>query len=407
MEWRDGKLDRLRESTQMTLTVDLFVDGRYSSNNTSDLRPEAIGPFLDETVAITRLIASDEHRKLPDPARFEGRFTGDLGLWDQSGAASVDAQERRRVAKALYEAARSAPGAERVVSATAHNFDDLTESALVTSNGMEGSQRATNFWSAVFVSVQGEGDRKPTGWDYAGVVARSRLPAIEAMGREATRRALAEVGAKPEPSGRYGCVVEGRVVGRLLRGLQRPLDGNSIQQRRSFLADKLGQAITSPVLSVTDDPLLSGGLGSRTYDREGMAATRRPVLEAGVLRSFFLDTYYASKLGQEPTTGKPGNLVFAPGERDLVGLVATMDRGILVTGFSGGNSNAATGDFSIGIKGQWVEGGKVVRPVAEMNLAGNHLAFWKQLAEVGNDPFEHATVRAPSMRFEDVQFSGS
>ena len=83
-----------------------------------------------------------------------------------------------------------------------------------------------------------------------------------------------------------------------------------------------------------------------------------------------------------------------------------MDRGILVTGFNGGNSNNTTGDFSFGIQGHLVEGGKLVRPVSEMNLAGNHLRFWKALEETGNDPFPYSPNRTPSLRFAPVQFSG-
>jgi PmbA protein len=226
------------------------------------------------------------------------------------------------------------------------------------------------------------------------------------LGREATRRALQELGAKPEKSGEYACVLENRIVGRLLGGMIRPLGGNAIQQRRSFLADKLGQKIAAGRLSIVDDPLLVGGLASRPYDSEGMSAVRRPVLERGVLKGFFLDTYYASKLGKEATIGRPTNLVFSPGKRDLPALLKAMRRGILVTGFSGGNANAATGDFSIGIRGMWIENGKPVRPVSEMNLAGNHLTFWKRLQELGSDPFRSSSTVAPSLRFAPVQFSG-
>ena len=78
-----------------------------------------------------------------------------------------------------------------------------------------------------------------------------------------------------------------------------------------------------------------------------------------------------------------------------------------MTGFLGGNSNATTGDFSVGIKGFLVENGKLVHPVSEMNLAGNHLTFWKQLAEIGGDPWANSSDRAPSLRFDGVQCSGA
>ncbi len=405
VEWRDGKLDRMRESTKLVLTVELYVDGRYSSNTTSDLRPDAVGAFLDEAVAMSRVLAKDEHRRLPDLARCGGRHEGDLGIYDPAGAPEM--AERRRVARDVHDAARAAPGHEKIISVTGICSDSVKDGALVTSSGVEGTRQSTDYWLAATVSVKGEGDRKPVAWDWAGCVQRARLPALEAVAGEATRRAVQEIGARREESLRTGCVIENRVVSRLLRGLQVAMSGDAIQQKRSFLADRLGQAVASPSFDVADDPLLAGGLGSRTYDGEGMTAVRRPLLEKGVLRSFFLDTYYANKLGKEPTTAGTSNLVFTPGSRDLAGLLAGMGQGILVTGFSGGNSNPATGDFSVGIRGLRIEGGKVARPVVEMNLAGNHLRFWKRLVEVGSDPFPYATTRSPSLRFEDVQFSGA
>jgi PmbA protein len=406
VEWRDGKLDRLRESTSMSVGVTLYVDGRYSSNSSSDLRPEALDGFLKETVAMTRVLAEDPHRKLPDPARFKDRFEGDLKIFDEKGSAAVIAVERRRAAKDLEAAARSGPQADKLISVTTSCSDTVSESAKVTSNGMEGTRRSSTFVLFAQASVKDEGDRKPVGWDYAVTRHRNKLPSVEEVGTEATRRALMDVGAKPEKSGLYSCIIENRVAARMLRGLQGPLSGNAIQQKRSFLADKMGQEVLGKLLTIVDDPFVVAGLGSRTYDGEGMSLKKMPIFEKGVLKTFFLDTYYASKLGMEPTTGGPSNVVFSTGDKDLEGLMKAMGKGILVTGFSGGNSNSATGDFSIGIRGQWIENGKIVRPVAEMNLAGNHLKFWKQLVELGNDPDPYSSVRTPSLRFEKIQFSG-
>jgi PmbA protein len=81
-------------------------------------------------------------------------------------------------------------------------------------------------------------------------------------------------------------------------------------------------------------------------------------------------------------------------------------KGILVTGFLGGNSNSTTGDFSLGVNGFYFENGKLVQPVQEMNIAGNLLEFWKRLKEVGNDPFANSPLRTPSLLFDDVLFSG-
>jgi PmbA protein len=406
IEWRDGKLDRLRESTQMGLGITLFVEGRFSSNSTSDLRPEAVDKFLDEIIATTKVLAKDPHRKLPDPKRYEGQFEGDLKIFDQAGSNAITAVDRRRTVQALEEAARSAPGNDRLISVKSTCSDSLNESAMVNSNGMEGSINSSSFVLVAETSARDEGDRKPEGWWYAVSCYRDKLPSVESIGKEATRRAVMALGAKPEPSGEYPCVIENVVAGTLLNQLSAPLSGSAIQQKRSFLADKMDKQIANEKLTIIDDPHVIEGLGSRTYDGEGMTSIKRPIIEKGVLKTFLLDTYYASKLNMEPTTSGISNVVFSYGDKDLDGLLRAMDKGILITGFSGGNSNSATGDFSIGVRGLWIENGKPSRPIAEMNLAGNHLNFWNKLAEMGGDAFLSSSVRCPSMRFDKVQFSG-
>ena len=79
---------------------------------------------------------------------------------------------------------------------------------------------------------------------------------------------------------------------------------------------------------------------------------------------------------------------------------------ILVTGFIGGNSNGTTGDFSFGVVGQFIENGKIVHAVNEMNVSGNSKEFWNQLAEMGNDPYPYSSRQIPTMMFDGIDFSG-
>jgi len=110
--------------------------------------------------------------------------------------------------------------------------------------------------------------------------------------------------------------------------------------------------VGSEKLTLIDDPFIPGGLGSRTFDGQGIAAKKMVMIEAGVLREFYVDWYYGRKLGWEPTTGSPSNLVIPAGKRSVKEIMKDLGRGIFVTGFIGGNSNSTTGDFSIGIIGQ-------------------------------------------------------
>jgi len=184
------------------------------------------------------------------------------------------------------------------------------------------------------------------------------------------------------------------------------MSARGLQQRSSFLEGKLDQKIGSPALTIIDDPFIPSGLGSCLYDDEGLATRRRVLIDKGVLKTFFVDNYYGRKLGWELTTAGPSNVVLEEGSRSLDELVQRMEKGILVTGFLGGNSNDTTGDFSYGIIGMLVENGEKVQAVNEMNISGNLLEFMAQLVEAGNDPYPYSSYRLPSLYFTDVQFSG-
>jgi PmbA protein len=405
-EWRDGKVDRVRESTRLSLSVVIHVDGRYSANSTSDLRPEALDKFVTEAVAMTRVLAPDPHRALPEPARYTDRFAGDLKLLDPQ-LESLPTDFRKKTAAALEQAARSVPGADKIVSVTTSCTTFRNYRAKASSNGMAGTDESTLYRFGASTSVSDAEGRKPSAsW---GTQSRhmAALEPVERVGRTASERALSRIGARPRATGTYACVVENVAASQLIDALLVALDGGNIQQKNSFLAEQLDKPIASAALSITDEPHLPEGFGSCTFDGEGMSTRRRLLVERGVLRTFLLDTYYARKLQREPTIQSSTNLTYATGTRSPQALLADMKTGILITGFIGGNSNPATGDFSFGIQGQWIEGGKPVQPLAEMNLSGNHLSFWKKLLETGNDPYLFHANRRPSLRFDKVQFSGT
>jgi PmbA protein len=201
--------------------------------------------------------------------------------------------------------------------------------------------------------------------------------------------------------------VENRNVPRLLGGLLGAMSGRSIQQKQSFLADKKGQKIAGDLLTVVDDPLIVKGLGSQQYDSDGFAAKQRVMIDSGVLKEFYVGWYYSRKLGWEPTTGGSSNLIIPPGRRSVSEIMKDLGRGILVTGFIGGNSNSTTGDTSVGIIGQLFENGETTQAVAEMNIADNHLELWHKLIEVANDPWTYSSQRTPSLVFSDIVVSGA
>jgi PmbA protein len=406
LEWRDGKIEKITESTTRGVGLQLYVDGRYASVGTSDLRPEALKTFIQDSIVLAKSLEADPARGLADPELFKGQAKVDLKLEDPKYNA-VTADAGRKMVKEIEDAARAQKGAEAILSVSSSFSNNQSETFLVTSNGFSGAQRGTGFWLSSGVSVKDVDGRRPEDYSYAGARFFTDLPTAASIGQEGARRALTRLGAKKAESALMTLAIDNRAAGRLASFMGQALSGSALQQKRSFLEGKLGQQVFTDKLTIHDDPLVPKAFGSRLFDNEGMAAKVRPIVEAGVLKNYYVDTYYGRKLKMAPTSGSTSNLSWKLGDKSQKELLTEMKDGILVTGFIGGNSNSGTGDFSIGFQGFRVRNGVIAEPVAEMNVAGNHTEFWKKLVAIGNDPFPYSSLRTPTLVFEGVSVAGA
>jgi PmbA protein len=402
--YRKGRPEKVEEATQRSLSLNLYIDGKFTTCQTNDLRESAVEAFLDKAVDMCRAMTPDPARFITDPALYEGRKDVELDLYDSSVPTTLPG-ERHAFAKALEEAAAGGSGS-RLVSVEATYQDDEGESVQLHSNGFEGTRRSTQAWAFAEVSLADDDDKRPEGSDMAGARYRGGVPSAEVIGAGAAKAALERVGARRMETGKRALVIEARAVGRLFGQLLSAISGRALQQRQSFLEGKLGATVGSPLLDLTDNPFIERGFGSRLWDGEGISAKVMPVFSSGELTHYFIDTYYGRKLGFEPTTGSRSNLVVKPGAASLSELIAQAGDGLLVRGFIGGNSNPVTGDFSLGVYGTRIEGGALTYPVAEANISGSHLDLWHRLVSVGVDVFPYSSLLSPSLVFEDVQIAG-
>jgi PmbA protein len=275
----------------------------------------------------------------------------------------------------------------------------------VTSNGFRGDSSRSSVSLSASVSVKTDQGRPQDYW-YETSLFFDKLKKTD-IGKKALERTLRKIGPRKVGSGKYTMILENRVAANLMSPIYNALSGYALYQKQSFLAGKKDQPVASKVMTVWDDPTIPSGPGSRHFDGEGLALGKRVIIEEGILRSFYIDTYYGKKLGMDPNSGSSTNVVFRLGDRDMDGMVKSLKKGILVTGFNGGNCNGSTGDFSYGIEGYLIENGAMVHPVNEMNITGNMKEIWNNLVEAGNDIVDGSSAMVPSLMLEGIDFSGT
>lgn len=399
---RDAKMDKLQQASENGMRISLYVDGRYGSYSTNRLDKKELEAFIKNGIDSTRYLAEDKARVLPDASRYYKGGQPDLQLTDSKFDA-VHPDDKVALAKAVADEVMGKD--DRIISVETSWSDGEYANYRLASNGFEGDSQGTWYSLSGSVSVKGEGEARPSSYWYESSLYFDKL-IKENIGKKALERVLRKLGQKKVKSGKYTMVVDPMNASRLLSPIISALNGSALQQKNSFLLNKLNEKIGSSKVTLMDEPHLIGASGARYFDHEGVATKRGPILENGVLKTYFIDTYSGKKMDVEPTISGPSILVLQPGSKDLEGLIAGQKKGILITGFNGGNCNSTTGDFSYGIEGFLIENGKLTTPVSEMNITGNMLSLWSSFVEAGNDARLTSSWRIPSLVFEGVDFSG-
>ena len=422
----DGEVDRVTHCADRSLSLALFVDGRFGSYSTNKLEPAALEAFIAKAVEATRMVAPDPFRDLPDPVRCcRDALTGDeLGLVDPAREAITPA-DRQRIAlnaSVLYTS-RGGPkdvsggwlpcseGTGRaefeIISEEGEYSDSIYETVVMDTNGVCCVHRETSFDYGVEITIESGGE-KYSGYWWDASSDHKELDA-PACGRRALERAVGQIGSAPVHSGRYTAVIDAEMASKVVSPLLRALSGYAIQQNSSFLMDSVGKQVFPEGLTLLDVPRIPGQTCSKYFDSEGVATVEAPVIERGVVREYFLNTYMAGKMQLEPTVEDATRPKVLPWPRpglDRDAILQACGSGILVTDFNGGNSNPVTGDFSYGIEGYLFEEGRIVRPVSGMLMTGNLLALWSRLLFAGDDARPCQTKLIPTLAFGEVDFSG-
>jgi len=400
---RRGEVETVEYNRDKGLGITVYVGQRRGNASTSDLSPEAVARTVEAACAIARHTAEDEAAGLPDADRLYRGEPPDLELFHPWGLAVDEAIEiARRTEAAALAVDKRITNSE---GATVSTYD--TDFILANTRGfLAGFPNSKASIGCGVVAEDANGMQR----DYWFSSERDpmRLEAPESVGRTAGERTVRRLGGRRIPTGEAPVLFEAGIAGSLLGHFVSAASGSSLYRRSSFLLDRLDTPVFAAGVEILEDPFLPGAMASGYFDAEGVATQRRRVVEAGVLKGWFLSSYSARKLGLA-TTGNAGgnhNLLVKPGEHDLAGLAALMGRGLLVTEMMGQGVNPVTGDYSRGAAGFWVEGGEIRFPVEEVTIAGNLLDMFRGIVAVGRDVLVRGSKQTGSILIERMTIAG-
>ena len=390
---------------------------RVALTSTSDTTDEGIARFIEDALELVELAQADPFAGPADDKLLAKGPWPDLDLYDPA-CGTVDAAEAVRRAKLAEDAARAFD--KRITNSEGATFARTQGGAvIVTSGGFRGGYRGS-YASLVVTPIADEvgTEKKRRGYHWT---AKRRLAALDdpkAVGEEAARRTLRQLGAKKIPTGEMPVVFDpdaGRSILGLFAGC---ISGGSIYRKSSYLVDREGTRVASDLVVVDDDPLIPSAPGSRPFDGEGLPSRTLPIVKDGVLQTYLLDSYSARKLGKASTgsasrggSGGVGpstsNFILRAGKTPAKDIVKETKRGLYVTEMMGFGFNAVTGDFSRGASGFLIEDGALTQAVSEITISLNLDELLKRIDLVGDDLDMRTSVVTPTFRVSSMTIAGS
>jgi len=380
---REDRIEGFHENRTIGVGIRVIRDGRQSFGYTSDLA--AWREVFERTVRAAPS-SSIKSPGLPDLSSTDHPHVA--GLYDPRFL-TVTLDELSELTGRVIQGAR-----------------DISEKNLVTEGVVDCMAE-----DVVFISSEGyTGCYTETQWTcYAGVVheghsgswfdTRRMAPLdVDEVVRMASEMAMARPLKDPEP-GRYPVLLHPSMVSDLWDNTVAPhLTHDWRVLGRSRYADSMGTTIADGYISIRDSGVLTGGMGSAPFDREGIPGGETTLVEDGVLSGFISDHRWASETGDRSTGNASGGFTSLPhiGFGDLVidapkdgpgheELLREMGTGIYaVSGIGAHTANVTTGDFGIELSNAWfVRDGEIEFALRSGQFSGNGFDMFEQVRLVG------------------------
>lgn len=387
-----GEIESLSSATTEGVGIRVVVGGRQGFAYAGSLEPGVVEETLAEARDNAGFGTPDEHLGLALP---DGVPAADLDLWRDDLASFAP---EAKVDLALDLERRVMAGDPRIRSVESSSYGDgAGQAAVATSTGISASWRRTACYVSAY-ALAGEGDETQTGGGYSVGRSPADLDVDEAAA-DAVERSTRMLGARKPASARLPVVLDNRVTTTLLSILAGTLSGEAVLKGRSLFADRRGEEVASPLLTLVDDPTDPDAYGAAAYDAEGLATRRNVLVDAGVLRGFVYNTHAGRRAGVASTgsavrggfKSAPGvgcrALTLAPGHESQAEILARVGTGLLVQTVSGVHSgvNAVSGDFSVGAEGVLFRNGVLAEPVREITIASTLQRILRDVVAVGDD----------------------
>jgi PmbA protein len=410
---RDGRAESVKQADARGLGLRVLVDGKTALVYTSDFRTDALGTLAERAVALAKGSVADPANVFAEPAQASGTS---FELYDPAVAALKPDQ----VIQLGVEAEKAARGVDPRIKSTQTGGATCSvgETRIANTRGVDVSYPRTTIAAFIAVLADDADGKKRTGIEGSQQRFLADLMKPEEIGKEAGRRAARMVGAKKVPTQKLPVLMHSDQAANWLQNMFGAFSGEQVFKKASYLTEKMGQSVASPLVTIVDDPLRKRAPGGVPYDDEGVPTQRLVLLDQGVVKSFAYNLRWASKAGAKSTghavrgyTSVPGlgprGLTLENGATPVEEIIKGLDLAFYLTNTGAFGYDPATGGWSYQASGLMIEKGAITYPVTDVSLASDTLTMLKGVQKVGNDLEIDGPVNSPHLLIAEMALSGT
>lgn len=404
---RFGNIENLIEAGTRALGLRVIKDQKTAFASSSDLKLLTLERLVKNAVKRASLSSPDKFSGLP-PLPSDPVDIPSLNLFDP-GITRLDS--KKKIALAM-ETEKIALEDKRITNSHGASFEtkEIT-TVLANSNGFLQDYDQTVCGLSLGLQA-GETDNRVEDFWFSTKRHFQELESPEKVAGTAVERTVRQLNPRKIKTQNAPVIFEPLMTSWLLGFLFACVSGTSIYQKTSFLVDKLGERIANSSISVIDDSLMPGLLGTSPFDAEGVSGQKTIVVDKGLLKNYLCNTYAARKLNLESTGNSsgigihPSNFYLLPGDIDPQKIISSLDRGLILIRTIGHGLNPVTGDISRGAFGLWVEKGEIVYPVSEITVSGNLGNILNGIEMIGSDLDFRSAVSGPTIKIQELTVAG-
>lgn len=404
---RKGRIEQLIEAGSRVCGLRVIKDKKTAFASSSDLEPGTLRRLVRNSVRRAELGSPDDFAGLA-PLDKDAVDAASLELYDPA----VPALDSKTKIGLALETERLARRDKRITNSYGATFaSNEIRSVLAISNGFVGEYAQTYCGLGVGLQAGDTDNRVEDSWSSAKRHFKD-LECPEAIARKAVERTVRQLKPRKVKTQNVPVIFEPTQTAWLMGFLFGCVTGTAVYQKATFLEGKLGRRVGNERITVIDDGLLPGELGSHPFDSDGLPSRRTVVIERGVLKNYLCNHYSARKLRLKSTGNGdgngvgPNNFYLEPGTVSPKDIIAGTKKGLILIRTLGHGLNSVTGDISRGAFGLWVEDGEIAYPVSEVTISGNLGRILEGIEAVGTDLEFHSPVTGPTVKVAEMTVAG-